>query len=94
MQKEIQEFAAYLENVKRTSHNTMISYQADLKKMAAYFEERGITNVKEIGELDLDGYLNYMKKERFASSSISRSVASIKAMFHFLQNQGIIEKDP
>lgn len=94
MQKEIQEFAAYLENVKKTSHNTMISYQADLKKMAAYFEERKITSVREIGEMDLDGYLNYMKKERFASSSISRSVASIKAMFHFLQNQGTIEKDP
>jgi len=42
MDIEIREFITYLHNRKRTSHNTEVSYQRDLKKMAAYFEERGI----------------------------------------------------
>ena len=94
MEKEIQEFAAYLQDIKKTSYNTMISYQADLKKMAAYFAEHGITDIREVGEFDLDGYLSYMKREQFASSSISRSVASIKALFLYLKNRGILTKDP
>ena len=94
MEKEIQEFAAYLQDIKKTSYNTMISYQADLKKMAAYFEEHGVTDIREVGEFDLDGYLSYMKREQFASSSISRSVASIKALFLYLKNRGILTKDP
>ena len=37
MDIEIREFITYLHNRKRTSHNTEVSYQRDLKKMAVYF---------------------------------------------------------
>ncbi len=38
MDIEIREFITYLHNTKKTSQNTEISYQRDLKKMAAYLE--------------------------------------------------------
>ena len=55
MDIEIREFITYLHNRKRTSHNTEVSYQRDLKKMAAYFEERGIYDIRDVGELELEG---------------------------------------
>ena len=58
MDIEIREFITYLHNRKRTSHNTEVSYQRDLKKMAAYFEERGIYDIRDVGELELEGYLS------------------------------------
>ena len=61
MDIEIREFITYLHNRKRTSHNTEVSYQRDLKKMAAYFEERGIYDIRDVGELELEGYLSYME---------------------------------
>ena len=83
-----------LHNRKRTSHNTEVSYQRDLKKMAAYFEERGIYDIREVGELELEGYLSYMERGQFASSTIYRNVASIRALFQYLQQEGRIERDP
>ena len=94
MDIEIREFITYLHNRKRTSHNTEVSYQRDLKKMAAYFEERGIYDIKDVGELELEGYLSYMERGQFASSTISRNVASIRALFQYLHQEGRIEKDP
>lgn len=62
--------------------------------MAAYFEERGIYDIREVGELELEGYLSYMERGQFASSTISRNVASIRALFQYLQQEGRIERDP
>ena len=94
MEREIREFIAYLHNRRGTSLNTEVSYHRDLKKMAAYFDERGIRDVKEVGELELEGYLCYMERGQFATSTISRNVASIRAFFQFLQQEGRILSDP
>ena len=40
MDIEIREFITYLHNTKKTSANTEISYQRDLKKMAEFLKER------------------------------------------------------
>ena len=45
MQKEIDSFISYLHNVKQSSTNTQMSYQRDLKKFAAFCEDRGIASV-------------------------------------------------
>lgn len=82
MDIEIREFITYLHNTK-TSANTEISYQRDLK-MAEFLKERGIRNYKDVKELELEGYISYMEREKFASSSISRSVASMRAFFQYL----------
>lgn len=49
--------------------------------MAEFLKERGIRNYKDVKELELEGYISYMEREKFASSSISRSVASMRAIF-------------
>ena len=83
MEREIREFIAFLHNTKRTSYNTEVSYQRDLKKIAVFLQERGISSFTEVRERDLEEYMRYMERENFASSTISRSVASIRALFHF-----------
>ena len=94
MDIEIREFITYLHNTKKTSANTEISYQRDLKKMAEFLKERGIRNYKDVKELELEGYISYMEREKFASSSISRSVASMRAFFQYLWKEGVIAEDP
>ena len=94
MEIEIREFITYLHNIKKTSANTEVSYQRDLKKMTEFLKERGIKNFKDVKELELEGYISYMEREKFASSSISRSVASMRAFFQYLWKEGVITKDP
>ena len=94
MEREIREFIAFLHNTKRTSYNTEVSYQRDLKKIAVFLQERGISSFTEVRERDLEEYMRYMERENFASSTISRSVASIRALFHFFYKERRIESDP
>ena len=48
MDAQIQEFTRYLETVRKTAPNTVVSYKRDLERMVAYMERRGITDVKDI----------------------------------------------
>ena len=94
MEREIREFISYLHNTKKMSMNTEVSYQRDLKKMDAYLRDRGIYDITQVKALELQGYLNYLERENFASASISRSVASIRAMFQYFFREGRIASDP
>lgn len=94
MERDIREFIAYLHNTKKTSHNTEISYERDLKKMENFLDERGIRNVSDVRGIDLEAYMDYMEREEFASSTISRSVASMRAFFQFLFREGKVQEDP
>ena len=60
MELEIREFIAYLHDIKKTSINTEMSYQRDLKKMWDFLKNRGIMSVTEVKELELEGYISYM----------------------------------
>lgn len=94
MESVIREFISYLHNIKGTSGNTEVSYQRDLKKMAVYLAGMNITQVTEVSASVLDGYLMYLKGEKFASSTISRSVAAIRAFFQYLFREHRIQEDP
>lgn len=93
MQKEIDSFISYLHNVKKTSANTELSYQRDLKKLRVYLEGRGIRNVSDITEGALKDYVQSMASEGFKPATVSRNIASIKAWFHYMMSNGMITKD-
>ena len=94
MERDIREFIAYLHNNKGTSYNTEVSYQRDLKKMTSFLAGQNIRTIEAVRSSDLEDYLRYMEEENFAPSTISRSVASIRALFQYLFRQGRIKEDP
>lgn len=94
MTEEIQEFTGYLRDVKKTSKNTEVSYERDLRKAAAYFREQGIEDVSEISETNLNSYMLYLERENFAPSTVSRSVAAMRMFFQYLVKEKRIAEDP
>ena len=93
MEQAIEQFIAYLHNVKETSNNTELSYRRDLKKVIAFLRTRGLTDWVSVTEDDLKAYIASMGEQNFAAATISRNIASIKALFHFMAQDGIIKKD-
>lgn len=93
MQTEIDAFVTYLHNVKKTSTNTELSYQRDLKKLRLFLEEHGIMSVNKVLQSNLEDYISLMKKESFKPATISRNIASIKAWFHYMVKEHIIKDD-
>lgn len=94
MEELIEAFINYLHNVKKTSKNTELSYRRDLMKMNSYFSARGIKDVKDVKNEDLVGYVQHFNDEKAAPASVSRSIASIRAFFNYLEKENIITDSP
>lgn len=94
MEREIEAFISYLRNIKKTSPNTEISYRRDLTKMRIYLEVTAqAPRVSEVTEENLKKYIAYLERKKFKASTISRSIASIKAFFHYLLKEGMVKTD-
>lgn len=94
MKCEIQEFIQYMHSTKGTSKNTEVSYERDLRKMEQFLGEQGVTTVIDVTSTNLNSYLLYLEREHFAASTISRSIASIRAFFQYFCQQDKINENP
>lgn len=94
MIEDIKEFIVYLREVKGTSVNTEISYQRDLLQMAAFLQEKGISEAGKVTKTSLNSYILYLEKSGKATTTISRVLASMKAFFHYEMSCGRIHRDP
>lgn len=93
MEQAIDQFVAYLHNIKETSTNTELSYRRDLKKVIIFLHARNLTEWVDVSEETLKDYITSMGEQHFAAATISRNIASIKALFHFMAQEGIVKKD-
>lgn len=93
MEKEINGFILYLHNTKKTSRNTEISYKRDLGKFCRFLEARGIRELSDVTVQDLKDYVEELHEQKFAAATVSRSIASIKAFYHYMYKEGKIQKD-
>lgn len=94
MTQDIQNFIQYLHQVKQTSANTEVSYARDLKKMNQYLSAQGIRDVREVTATSLNSYVLFLEKEGRKPATISRSIASMKAFYHYMEKEQRLGTDP
>lgn len=93
MEQYIEGFITYLHNVKKMSENTELSYRRDLKKAVEYLKEQGVSDITKVTSTNLTSYVLYLEKNKFSAATISRSIASLKAFYHYLVKEGIVPED-
>ena len=86
-------FQKYLICVKELSDNTVKSYIRDLTKYLEYLKNNS-SSILETNETLILTYLMQLQKESKSTSTISRNIASIRNLYQYLLNEGLIKKDP
>ena len=94
MQNELALFLSYLNDVKHSSVNTIQSYERDLKYFFKFLSEHQIDQVNEISCEWIQTYLDYIRSLNKSSSTISRTLASIRAFFFYLIKEGKAYENP
>ncbi len=94
MESMINEYLTYLEFEKHVSSNTYDSYRRDVQKYKQYLEEQNITDFKNSNHTIILNYLHSLQKNGLSASSITRSIASLRSLYHFLVTKQIVTSDP
>ena len=93
MEKQINNFLEFLKNDKKLSENTLQSYKRDIVQYEEYISTKDINYLSTETE-DINGYLKFLQKNNKKSSTVSRSLASIRSFYQYLIRVKLISSDP
>lgn len=93
MDKQIKLFLQFLQRDKKLSDNTLQSYRRDILQYEKYVENNEINYIK-VTEEDIKKYLKELKRIGKKTSTISRSLASIRSFYQFLVKTKKVKGDP
>ncbi len=87
-------YQSYLENEKHASQNTLSSYLRDLRQFAAWLEEHQPTDPRKVKQATVSEYVEWMNGKGKSAATVTRSIASIKSFYLYLQTQGEVKTNP
>ncbi len=96
MQQLLPRFLRFLQAEKNASDLTIKSYREDLETMMEFLSDLlGRTvSVAQITPPDMRRYVAALHEAEYASSTVSRKLASARSFFRFAQREGIIKNNP
>ena len=94
MPDHIADYCRYLTEEKRVQKNTLNSYTRDLNQFQTWLLGTGMTDLKRVKKESIIEYISYLDSKGKSPATITRSLASIRSFYHYLQQAGKIKTNP
>ena len=90
----LESYRAYLADEKHASQNTLSSYMRDLNQFAAWLKEHQVTDLSAVRQSTVSEYVEWMTSKGKSAATVTRSIASIKSLYAYLQGKGVVKSNP
>lgn len=94
MENLVKAFIDYLRDEKKLSQNTLMSYQRDIEQYISFLQEMNVKNIQQSNRNLIATYMTYQNNQGRAITTISRSLASIRAFYRFLISHDFMKGNP
>lgn len=91
---QLNNYYTYLKETKKSSDNTFQAYRRDLDKFLEYASRSNIVDFASIDIKVISDFKAYLSNKGLSSSSISRTLSSLRSLFQFLISEGICSENP
>jgi len=89
-----QSFMEYLQKERKMSQNTLDAYSRDVQDFIGFEAGRGITDVNDMSSTEIVAFLNALKISGKSAATVNRKLASVRAFFNYLIEEGHLESNP
>ena len=93
MTQAIKEFLAFCTVERGLAKNTTIAYGTDLRQLATYLQNKGITDWNDVSRDNLLDFLDELLELDRESTSISRKTVSFKVLFRWMHQERLLKKN-
>lgn len=94
MNTYILNFKSSLETQKKLAQNSTSAYIRDVAEFEKFIERKNVNDLVHTTQADITDYLLMLKNEGKSAATVNRKMASLRAFFAYLQNQGTITDNP
>lgn len=95
MLNHLHAFMQFLSVERGLASNTLAAYERDLTQYLAFLrEEHHLSRIEDSEQSHITYYLLHLKRLGRATSTVSRTMVSIRAFYQFLQQENMIGHDP
>ena len=94
MRAYVDEYASFMTNVRHKAENTIESYKRDVSQYITYLNNSGVEDAALATRATVLSYLLLLKNMGRATSTVSRTLASIRSFYVFLLQSGEAQSDP
>ncbi|MDG5787683.1 site-specific tyrosine recombinase XerD [Evansella sp. AB-P1] len=94
MIEEVELFITFLQEEKGLSKSTKEAYYRDLNHYSSFLEKLGVLKVDDISKIEILQYIQHMKDQDKAATTIARALSSIRSFHQFLFRKSFCKQDP
>lgn len=94
MNTYVEEYTSFMTNVRHKSSNTVESYKRDVTQYITYLYNSGVTDLTSATKATILTYLISLQKKGKASSTVSRTLASLRSFYIFMVQNGVVDINP
>ncbi len=94
MNTYVEEYTSFMTNVRHKSMNTIESYKRDVTQYITYLSDSGIKDAALATKTTILSYLLLLQKSGKASSTVSRTLASLRSFYLFMMQNGAVAVNP
>ena len=94
LEKLVDSYLRHLTIERGMAKNTVMAYRRDLALYISFLEQREIKDIKEVTELNVQDYAQYLVVTKgMVSTSVARMLAAVRGFHKFLLLENLVKKD-
>ncbi|GAA3898685.1 site-specific tyrosine recombinase XerD [Anoxybacillus suryakundensis] len=95
VEDQVKDFIHYLIVERNLAHNTIVSYERDLKKYVQYLQQvEQQSSWNNITRFHIMQFLKFLKEKGSSPKTIARHLASVRSFHQFLLREKAVDQDP
>ena len=94
MDELLNRYRVFLADEKQASQNTLSSYMRDLNQFTAWLREHRGGELRAVTQSEVSEYVEWLTGRGKSAATVTRSIASIKSFYTFLQSRGEVKTNP
>lgn len=94
MQATVEAFLEHLVRWQQASAHTVAAYRNDLGQFLDRLAAHDVSSWNDVLREHVVDFLRWLEERGYAVSTIARKVAAVRSFFHFLVEQGILQRNP
>ncbi|MBA2879074.1 integrase/recombinase XerD [Anoxybacillus kamchatkensis] len=95
VEDQVKDFIHYLIVERNLAHNTIVSYERDLKKYVQYLQKvEQQCRWNDVTRFHIMQFLKFLKEKGSSPKTIARHLASVRSFHQFLLREKAVDQDP